>query len=41
MNSKRRDACRYFRNRGVGYLKIKINELATKRTRTLETYVEE
>jgi hypothetical protein len=41
LNSIRREACRHFRNKRREYLKERINELATNRTRTLDTCVEE
>jgi hypothetical protein len=37
----RRETRRYFRNKKREYLKDKIDELATNRTRTLETCIEE
>jgi hypothetical protein len=41
LNNVRREASRYFGNKKREYLKDNINELATVRTRTSATYIEE
>jgi alpha/beta superfamily hydrolase len=41
LNDIRRKATRHFWNKKGEYLKDKINELATVRTRILETYIKE
>jgi hypothetical protein len=41
LNNIRYEDSRHFRSKKGDYLKGKINQLATNRTRTLETYIEE